>query len=50
MNTSVRLALFSLIIFSPLTFAQYFEYDPDNPGEYAPLREGEKAIKPTLHL
>lgn len=46
MSTSARVALFSLLIFSPLTSAQYFEYDPDNPGEYAPLREGEKAVIP----
>jgi hypothetical protein len=46
MNASVRVALFSLLIFSPLTSAQYFEYDPDNPGEYAPLREGEKSVIP----
>lgn len=46
MNTSVRLVVFGLIIFSPLTTAQYFEYDPDNPGEYAPLRKGEKAVIP----
>lgn len=38
--------LFVFIIFSPQTFAFYFEYDPDNPGEQAPLREGEKAVIP----
>ena len=34
------------VTFSPLAISQYFEYDPDNPGEYAPLREGEKALIP----
>jgi len=26
--------------------AQYYEYDPEDPGQYAPLREGEKAVIP----
>ena len=26
--------------------ATYYEYDPDDPGEYAPMREGEKAVIP----
>jgi arginase family enzyme len=26
--------------------AVFYEYDPDDPGEYAPIREGEKAVIP----
>lgn len=36
-------------IFSVISFAgygQYFDYDPDNPAEQAPVRKGEKAIVP----
>ena len=46
MNITLGSTLLSLIFISPFAFAQYFEYDPDNPGEYAPLRKGEKAIIP----
>lgn len=46
MNITLHSTLLSLIFISPFAFAQYFEYDPDNPGEYAPLREGEKAVIP----
>ncbi len=31
---------------SSIASAQYFEYDPDDPGDYAPIREGEKAVIP----
>ena len=41
--------LSSIMIFSLLmkpAWATYYEYDPDDPGEYAPMREGEKAVIP----
>ncbi len=31
---------------STTAIAQYYEYDSDNPGELAPIREGEKAVIP----
>jgi arginase family enzyme len=34
------------MVFPTLVFSQYYEYDPENPGEYAPMREGEKAMIP----
>jgi agmatinase len=27
-------------------FAVYFEHDPENPAEHAPMKEGEKAVIP----
>jgi hypothetical protein len=35
-----------LVSLSTIAIAQYYEYDPDNPGELAPIREGEKAVIP----
>ena len=32
--------------FASLSYSQYFDYDPDNPAEQAPIREGEKAVIP----
>jgi arginase family enzyme len=50
MKTIYRSLCFSFIIAIPLLIqtanAQFYEYDPDDPGEYAPLREGEKAVIP----
>ena len=46
MNFLVRFLIVCVVIFSPLAVSQYFEYDPENPGEYAPLREGEKGLIP----
>ena len=46
MKFLIRFLIVCVVIFSPLAISQYFEYDPENPGEYAPLREGEKAIIP----
>ena len=31
---------------SSIASAQYFEYDPDDPGNKAPIREGEKSVIP----
>ena len=45
--TSVgRFLLIGSLMFSPLAVAQFYEYDPDNPGEYATIREGEKSMIP----
>ena len=41
-----RFLLSFLLVLSPFASAQYYEYDPNNPGEYAPIREGEKAMIP----
>jgi agmatinase len=50
MKTAFRLLLISSIMVLPLlmqpALATYYEYDPDDPGEYAPMREGEKAVIP----
>ena len=40
------LTLTILIGFASMSFGQYFDYDPDNPAEQAPIREGEKSIIP----
>ena len=32
--------------FATLTYAQYFDYDPDNPAEQAPITPGEKPVIP----
>jgi agmatinase len=36
----------ALFVFASPASAQYFDYDPEDPKEYAPLREGEKAVIP----
>jgi arginase family enzyme len=46
MKFITRFICFYLAMFSPLAMALYFEYDPDDPGELAPMREGEKAVIP----
>ena len=50
MKTAFRLLLISSIMVLPLlmqpALATYYEYDPDDPGEHAPMREGEKAVIP----
>jgi arginase family enzyme len=50
MKMIYRSLCFSFIFVIPLLIqtanAQFFEYDPNDPGEYAPLREGEKAVIP----
>jgi agmatinase len=50
MKTASRFFLISSIMVLPLLVqpasATYYEYDPDDPGEYAPMREGEKAVIP----
>ena len=50
MKTAFRFFLLSSIIILPLlvqpALAIYFEYDPDDPGEHAPIKEGEKAVIP----
>ena len=50
MKTAFRLLLISSImvlsLLVPPVLATYYEYDPDDPGEYAPMREGEKAVIP----
>ena len=35
-----------LSLLMPPALATYYEYDPDDPGEHAPIKEGEKAIIP----
>ena len=39
----ISLAMISLAQFA---VAHYYEYDPDDPGEHAPMKEGEKAVIP----
>ena len=50
MKTAFRLLLISSImvlsLLVPPVLATYYEYDPDDPGEHAPMREGEKAVIP----
>jgi len=50
MKTAFRLLLISSIMVLPLlvqpVLATYYEYDPDDPGEHAPIKEGEKAVIP----
>jgi len=50
MKTVFRLLLISSIMVLPLlmqpALATYYEYDPDDPGEHAPIKEGEKAVIP----
>jgi agmatinase len=44
-----RICFLSFILIlaaSPAAVAQYYEYDPDDPEQQAPLREGEKALIP----
>ena len=37
---------FAICVFSSLAYGQYFDYDPDNPHQQAPVRKGEKAVIP----
>ena len=50
MKTALRLKIIIFITVLPLlaqpALALYFEYDPDDPGEHAPIKEGEKAVIP----
>ena len=50
MKTAFRFFLMSSIMVLSLLvqpgLATYYEYDPDDPGEHAPMREGEKAVIP----
>jgi agmatinase len=50
MKTAYRFFLISSIIVLPFfvlpALATYYEYDPDDPGEHAPIREGEKSVIP----
>lgn len=32
--------------FASVVYSQYFDYDPDDPAQQAPLRKGEKAVIP----
>lgn len=44
---SVRLSALALLLTcSSLSHAQYYEYDPDDPTNVAPIRKGEKALIP----
>ncbi|MCP4780877.1 MAG: hypothetical protein GY877_09050 [Hyphomicrobium sp.] len=36
----------SICGFATITYAQYFDYDPDNPAEQAPITPGEKPVIP----
>ena len=38
--------IMAFLLLSQSAHAVFFEYDPDDPGEYAPIREGEKAVIP----
>ena len=40
------LSLVLILAPTPAAVAQYYEYDPDDPEQQAPLREGEKAVIP----
>ena len=50
MKTAFRFFLVSLIMVLPFlvqpVLAIYFEHDPDDPAEYAPIKEGEKPVIP----
>jgi agmatinase len=50
MKTALRFFLLGSIIVLPLlvqpALALYFEHDPDDPAEQAPIKEGEKAVIP----
>ena len=46
MRFSTVLILTTLSGFTTATFSQYFDYDPDDPAQQAPLRKGEKAVIP----
>jgi len=50
MKTAFRFLLIISIMLLPFliqpALAIYFEYDPDDPGEHAPIKEGEKAVIP----
>ena len=50
MKTAFRFLLIISIMVLPFliqpALAIYFEYDPDDPGEHAPIKEGEKAVIP----
>jgi len=50
MKTAFRSFILSsimvLLLLSQPALATYYEYDPDDPGEYAPIKEGEKAVIP----
>jgi len=41
MTLSKALIPFLLCILAPAAFAQYYDFDPDDPGDMAPIREGE---------
>ena len=46
-NRSILLTsiMISMLLILP-ALATYYEYDPDDPGEHAPIREGEKSVIP----
>ena len=50
MKTAFRFFLISALMVLPLlvqpALALYFEHDPDDPAEQAPVKEGEKAVIP----
>ncbi len=48
MMNKINKFVFALLLIIPLTTinAQYFDYDPDDSLQYAPLRKGEKAVIP----
>jgi arginase family enzyme len=50
MKTVFRFFLICALVVLPFliqpALAIYFEYDPDDPGEHAPIKEGEKAVIP----
>ena len=46
MRYTQLLAVGILSSVSSLGYSQYFDYDPDNPAEQAPIRKGEKSVIP----
>ena len=46
MNLRLRIVLVLGLLAACPASAQYFEYDPNDPGDKAPIRKGEKAVIP----
>jgi agmatinase len=46
MSLALRCSISVLLLVTPLVHAQYYEYDPDDPKNKAPILEGEKAVIP----
>jgi agmatinase len=46
MNIKSVILSLTICVFVPTAYGQYFDYDPDNPHQQAPVRKGEKAVIP----